>query len=172
MQINLNIFFDHPDAVSNTVRYARIDNTVSPVYTTLPGVVSSPLVIENVPNGQYRVFIKPIYADGRACPETQVDTAPCTGIQALSAIFDGGSNFVVSYTANGSLPFVQVNIAYPNGGSSSAQYSNTGSDIHIPVPAGVTGTFFITMQPVCDAETGFLGAPTSPVSVIVPAPSP
>lgn len=163
---NIIVTFDHPDAVSNTIRYARIDNTVSPVYTTVTGVVTSPYVIADVPQGQYRVYIKPVYADGRVCGETVQDTEACTGIQALSAVVSG-SNFVISYTANIAVPFVQVNIAYPNGGSSTHQYTNDGSDIVIPVPSGVTGTFFITMSPVCDQETGWIGAASAPVSVTV-----
>lgn len=169
--INITIDFLHPDAVSNIIRYARIDNTTTPVYTTVTGITTSPYVIENVPNGQYRVYIKPIYADGRICNETSKDTPPCTGVTALSATSDG-SNFTISYVCNLSVPKVQVNISYPNGGFASSQYTNNGMDIVIPIPPNVFGTFSITMQPVCDADTGFLGTPTAPVTVNVEETSP
>jgi hypothetical protein len=64
--INLTIEIQHPAAASNTVRYARIDNTLTPVYTIIPNVQGPVFVISNVPNGQYRVFAKPNYPDGRS----------------------------------------------------------------------------------------------------------
>jgi hypothetical protein len=169
---NIIIDFYHPDAISNIIRYARIDNTVTPTYTTVTGITNSPYIIENVNQGQFRIYIKPIYSDGRICSETVKDTDACTGVTALSAVLDGGGDFVISYTAEVSVPIVQVNISYPNGGFSSQQYVNAGTDITITPPSGVYGTFFITMQPVCDADTGWLGVASAPVSVEIPDPSP
>jgi hypothetical protein len=170
-QINLNITIDHPAAVSSTVSYARIDNTATPVYTTLTGVTNGTLTIQNLPNGQYRIRVTPGYSDGRTCSPTSQDTPACTGVTALSAILSG-SDFVISYVADTSVPFVQVNISYPNGGSASSQYANDGNDITIPVPTDVFGTYSITLSPVCDPDTGWIGAPTAPVTVVVTESSP
>jgi hypothetical protein len=166
--IDLIVTFNHPDAISNTIRYARIDNTDTPVYTTISAILpgASPYTISTSPaleNGQYRVYIRPVYADGRLCSETLFDTPACTGINSFSASYDG-SNINVTYNAVGSLEAVKVNIAYPNGGSFSQIYTN-GDPIVITPPNGVFGNYYITMQPVCDQDTGFIGVATAPVVV-------
>ena len=166
--INIAITFDHPLAVSNTIRFARIDNAVTPVYTTNPGITTSPYVIQDVPNGQYRIGIKPVYADGRVCPEVFVDTRACIGINAFSAV-KSAANIVVSYTPAAGLDSVRVNIIYPNGGSFQQIYSAAGTDITITPPSGLTGDFTVTMNPVCDVDSGFIGAATAPAIVTFPA---
>ena len=171
---NIIVTFSHPAAVSNTIAYARIDNTGSPVYITIPGITTSPYVIQNVPQGQYRILITPIYADGRVCGATQQDTAACTGVTAFSAVYDAAGSppfFVISYSCNPDVPDIQINIGYPNGGFVSNQYANTGVDIDIPVPNGLSGSFTFTIQPVCDAVTGWLGVASAPAVVFVPPPS-
>lgn len=167
--MNLVVTFTHPSAISNTIRYARIDNTISPVYTTITGVLPglSPYTIPNVPDGQYFVGITPIYSDGRSCSEVSTTTAPCTGITAFSAIVDGSGNIVISYTAVGTLPKIKVTINYPNGGTASTVYNNTGTNITITPPTGVTGDYYITLTPICNSVTGFEGTPTAPVILTV-----
>lgn len=169
-QINLSIQIDHPAAVSSTVRYARIDNTANPVYITQTGVPNGTLIIQNLPNGQYRVGITPVYADGRTCTETFQDTPACTGIISFSAVLDAG-NIVVSYFALTDVPFVQVNINYPNGGTFSQQYANAGTDITVTPPSGVYGDYSVTISPVCDQDTGFIGSPSAPAIVTIQAPN-
>lgn len=169
--INLQIQINHPAAISNTVRYARIDNTSNPVYTTVTGITNGTYVIQNVPNGQYRIGITPIYADNRPCIEQFQDTPPCTGVVSFSATLSGG-NIVVGYTINTNVPNFQVNINYPNGGTFSQQYTNLGtSTVTIVPPAGVYGNYSVTIQPVCDASTGFLGTPTAPAIVTITQPN-
>jgi hypothetical protein len=167
---NLIITFSNQGQSSNTISYARVDNTNTPVYTTLTGVTTSPLIIQNVPDGQYNIIITPVYADGRVCGSTNYNTPACTGIISFSAILSSGNIYIV-YTANVSLPFIQVNINYPNGGSFSQQYASAGSgNISIPAPAGVYGNFSVTLQPVCDQTSGFLGLATAPAIVTIPPP--
>lgn len=166
---DLVITFDHPSAVSNTIRYARIDNTVSPVYTTVTGVLpgDSPLTI-SVDNGQYRVYIRPIYSDGRTCPEIYVDTAPCTGVSSFSATYDG-TNINVAYTADPSVDYVRLTLNYPNGGTATSIYAN-GDPIVITPPSGVYGTFFASLQAVCNLSTQFYSAPTGQSTFNIPNP--
>jgi hypothetical protein len=161
--------FNHPAAIAYTVRYARIDNTNTPVYTTIPSVLSSPYVISGVADGQYNVGITPIYSDGRKCTETMQTTPACAGINSFSAVLGGSptSEFVISYSASSSIPKVKVNISYPNGGSWSHIYTNDGSEIDIPFPTNVYGSFSINMQPVCNSDTGFFGQPTAPVILTI-----
>lgn len=173
-EIDLIVTFVHPDAISNTIRYARIDNTSTPVYITIPGVLpgQSPYTINVSPlleNGQYRVGIRPVYADGRACTETFFDTPPCIGVSAFSASYNG-TNIIVTYSVDSSVPDVKVNISYPNGGFTSQVFSN-GASISITPPAGVFGSFYITMQPVCNADTGFYGVATAPAIINISAPN-
>jgi len=156
--------------VDSTVKFARIDNTPAPVYTTVNNVSTSPLVISNIPNGQYRVITKPNFSDGRNCPAQTMDTTPCTGITSLSALFDG-SDIVVSYSCDPSVPSVRINVSYPNGGFSNTIVANAGTDVHITPPAGVYGTYLVTIQPVCDEDSGFFGVASAPVSVDIPMPS-
>ncbi len=169
--MDLEITFDHPDAISNTIRYARIDNTTTPTYTTIPGVLpgDSPYTISGVATGQYRVYIRPIYADGRLCAETVYDTPACTGITAFNATYDG-TNINVTYSADAGLEAVKVNVNYPNGGTVSQIYAN-GDPIVIAPPSGVYGTYFITIQAVCNEDSGFVSVPTPPVVFVVDPPA-
>ena len=169
--INLQVQINHPAAISNTLRYARIDNTSSPVYSTITGITNGTYVIQNVPNGQYRIGITPIYADGRPCIEQFQDTPACTGVVSFSAILSGG-NIVVGYTINASVPNFQVNINYPNGGTFSQQYASAGTgSVSVTPPAGLYGNYSVTIQPVCDVSTGFLGAATAPAIVTITQPN-
>lgn len=165
--IDLIVNFDHPAAVSNTIRYARIDNTNSPTYITIPGILpgQNPYTISGVSNGQYRVGITPVYADGRTCTELFYETPACTGITSFSATYDG-SDITVTYTAVPALEAVKVNIQYPNGGLFSQIYNN-GDPIVIAPPAEVFGTFLITMQPVCDTISAFFGVATAPTAIVI-----
>ena len=172
----LVVTFDHPDAVSNKIRYARIDNTVEPIYTTIEGVLpgDSPYTISGISNGQYRVCITPVYADGRSCSETCYDTLPCTGIIAFSAVYTD-PNIVINFTVQEGVNFLKVNLSYPNGGSFSQVYnlsSYPADEINIAPPVNVFGTFFATIQPVCDNDTGWVGAPSAPASFEIPETSP
>jgi hypothetical protein len=160
-----------PNYVDSTVRFARIDNTPAPVYTTVNNVATSPLVISNIPNGQYRVISKPNFSDGRNCPEQTQDTVPCTGITSLSAVFSD-PDITVNYTCDPAVPSVRINVNYPNGGFSSTIVTNDGSPVNITPPAGVYGTYLVTIQPVCDVDSGFFGVASAPVSVDIPVPSP
>lgn len=171
--MDIIVNFNNPSAISYTLRYARIDNTNTPTYITIPSVLSSPYVIDNVADGQYFVGITPVYADGRVCPEITQTTPACIGINSFSAVTGGSptSEFIVSYSAIVGLPQIRVNIAYPNGGSWSQIYTNDGMDIIIPFPAFVYGDFSITITPVCNENTGYFGAATAPVILNVPDPS-
>lgn len=171
--MDIIVNFDLPAASSFTIRYARIDNTNTPTYITIPSVLLSPYTISGVASGQYFVGITPVYADGRKCPEMTHTTPACTGINSFSAILGGSpiDEFVISYSASVSLPKVKVNIAYPNGGSWSQIYNNTGTDINVAFPPFVYGSFSISMQPVCNEDTGFFGPPTAPVILTVSDPA-
>ena len=155
----------------STVRYGRIDNTNTPTYVTLYNVTSNPVIISNVPAGQYRIFARPNYTDGRKCPEQMIETEPCTGITALNAVYTN-PNFVITYSADADLPAVKYNIYFPNGGFASGIVANPGSPITVLAPTDVFGTFLITLQPVCDEDTGWFGVETAPVTVEIPEPSP
>lgn len=171
MQKNLQININHPSALYSIVRYARVDNTSSPSYITISNVPNGVFTIQNIPNGQYRVGITPVYSDGRVCTETFQDTSPCGGVISFSAILSGG-NIQVGYTINVNVPNFQVNINYPNGGTFSQQYVNGGSGtVNVTPPSGLYGNYSVNIQPVCDTDTGFLGTPTAPAIVTVPAPN-
>lgn len=162
--MDIVVNFDHPTAISYTLRYARVDNTNNPTYITIPSVLSSPYVISGVDDGQYIVGLTPIYADGRKCTEVTQLTPACSAISSFSAVLGGSpTGFVISYSAPASVPKIRVNIAYPNGGSSSQIYTNDGMDIDINPPTSVYGDFSITIQSVCNEDTGFFGAQTAPV---------
>lgn len=173
---NIIISITNPDPlyVSSDIRYARIDNTVSPVYITVLNVTANPLVIQNVDNGQYRIYAKPNFSDGRICSEQMIETLACSGVTALSATYnEGAGTFDIEFTADTSVPSVKINISFPNGGFSSSIHDNVEGVVQIPVPVGdVYGTYFITMQPVCDADTDWVGLATAPVTVEYPEPSP
>lgn len=176
--IDLLVTFTHPSAISNTIRYARIDNTFTPIYTTITGVLpgASPYTINNVSDGQYIVGITPIYADGRKCSEVSLATPSCTGINSFSAtLFVTGSPAIdeiqISYNASVDLPYIRVNINYPNGGVFSQIYANTGTDIFVPTPVGLFGDYYVTLTPVCNVATGFYGIPTAPAIVTIAPPA-
>lgn len=171
--MDIVVNFQHPTAISYTLRYARVDNTSTPTYITVPNVLSSPYTITGVADGQYIVGLTPIYADGRKCTEMTQTTDSCTGINSFNVV-GGGSptdSFVISYNASASIPKIRVNISYPNGGYYSAIYTNSGTDITIPFPINVYGDFFISLQPVCNETTGFFGASTAPSILTVSNPS-
>ncbi len=165
--IDLVITYSHPAAISNIIRYARVDNIATPIYTTITGVVASPHTISDLEDGQYIVGITPVYADGRVCAEVTLLTDGCTGITSLSATIVE-TNFHVTYTAVSALPKILITIVYPNGGSANYIYTNNDSEtVIIPIPSGVVGDFIITATPMCNENTRFMGTPTSPVVVSV-----
>jgi len=166
MSINLSIQFNHPAAIANRVQYARIDNTNNPNFITVsPDPVTSPTTIaSNIANGQYRIESTPIYADGRSCDPTVVETDPCPGLISITAVIQG-SNIVVSYLAPSSVPKVRITVNYPNGGSFVANYVNNGNDIPIPLPDGLDGNFTVLGQSVCDEDSGFYSAFSNQVVV-------
>lgn len=160
--INLVITLSNSAAISSNIRVARIDNTTTPIYTTYANVTANPFILQNVDNGQYFVGATPNYPDGRSCPEVSRTTAPCTGINAFSAVVDG-SDFVITYSAIASLPAVMVVVNYPNTAGFSNVYAATGVNITIPIPAGILGAYSIYIVPCCDVDTGFFGAQSAPV---------
>lgn len=162
--MDIIVNFQHPTAISYTLRYARIDNTSNPTYITVPNVLSSPYTISGLADGQYIVGLTPIYTDGRKCTEMTQTTDLCTGINSFNVVAGGSptDSFVISYNASASIPKIRVNISYPNGGYSNSIYTNDGSNITIPFPVGVYGDFSISLQPVCNENTGYFGASTAP----------
>lgn len=170
MKMDLVINFGHPDALSHTLTYARIDNVVNPVYKTIAGITESPYSVQNIDNGQYRYTMTPVYADGRKCDATANTTPACPGIISMSAV-QSGTNIQVQYVAPGSVPQVYLTVNYPNGGSFKQAYTNgaNGSTITVPIPANVFGTFVAYMQSICDPNTGFYSPLSSPVTVTVVA---
>lgn len=172
---NINLVIQLTNAsvnyVDSTVRYARVDNTPTPTYTVINNVAINPLVISNIANGQYRIYAKPNFSDGRNCPEQVTETSACTGITSLSAVFTD-PNIVVSYSCDPAIPSVRINISYPNGGFSNTIVTNDGNDVNFTPPAGVYGTYLVTIQPVCDEDSGFFGVASAPVAIDIPAPSP
>lgn len=172
LDLNIIITFTHPSAVSNTIRYARVDNTSTPTYTTIPNVLpgASPYTISNLPDGNYFVGITPHYADGRACAEVSLNSGrPSAGISAFSAAWVS-NQIRIDYTAPEA--YVRVNINYPNGGTYSHIYANGfGAPILITPPTGVYGDFTVTMTTVFNKDTGFYGDTTPPAIVNVTPPN-
>ena len=168
MSINLTIEFEHTEAVSNSVRYARIDNIVTPSYVNVsPNPITSPATIAtNIPNGQYQIESTPVYADGRVCSPTIVQTPACPGLLSINVEINSG-NLIVSYLAPFDVPKVRITVNYPNGGSFIANYVNDGNNIVIPLPSGVTGDFSVSGQSVCDESSGFYSSPSSQVVVSI-----
>jgi hypothetical protein len=168
--INLTIAFGMPaGAVSNLVRYARIDNLApgaSPVYTQVtPNPVTSPATIAtNIPDGQYTIQSTPVYPDGRTCTPTVYTTPACPGLTSISATIQSGV-LVVTYLAPAGVTNVIITVGYPNGGSFQQMYVNTGNPISIALPAGVYGNYSVNGQSVCDPTSGFYSAPSSTVTV-------
>lgn len=171
MKVDLTaINFTGEEAASYRVRYARIDNTTTPVFLVAgnPTAVQFPYTIPNVDNGQYRIGITSNYSDGRVCQEFTEDTAACQGIIALNAV-QSGSNLEITYTAPGQAPQVYLTVIYPNGGSFIGAYTNGANDstILVPIPSGVNGVYQVYMQSICDPNTGFYSGLTPPVNVTV-----
>lgn len=172
MSINLAVRYSHPSATSALVRYARIDNTSSPVYTTVtPNPPVSPttsaiVVATNVPNGQYAIELTPIYADLRTCTPEFVYTDACPGLISINAYIDSG-NMIVQFVAEATIPKARITINYPNGGQYVQNHVNTGGlvTVSIPIPSGQTGTFSILGQSVCDEGSGFYSPYSNQVTV-------
>lgn len=172
MSINLAIRYSHPSATSALVRYARIDNTSVPVYTTVtPNPAVSPsssaiVVATNVPNGQYVIEVTPIYADLRVCPAELVYTDACPGLISLSAYIDSG-NVIVQFVAEAEVPKVRILINYPTGGNYAQNHINTGGlvTVSIPIPSGQTGIFSVTGRSVCDESSAFYSPSSNQVTV-------
>jgi hypothetical protein len=163
--INLSLIFDHPGAVAHRVRYARIDNVLSPVYTTVvPDVTSSPATIATVPNGQYSVLSRPIYNDLRVCEEAERVTAACPGLISVNAYINGG-NLIIQYVAPSDVPQVRFTVSYPNGGSTIRQVVNDGNDVAVALPSNLYGDFSVSGQSVCDPDTGFYSEASTQVTV-------
>lgn len=162
MSINLAVNFSQTGAIAHRIRYARIDNVLTPVFSTIvPDVTTSPAVIAtNIPNGQYEIRGLPIYGDGRICEETSEFTDPCPGLISINAYIDS-SNIVVEYLAPFDAPKVRITVNYPNGGSTVANYVNDGNNIVIPLPNNFFGDFQVSGQSVCDESSGFYSAPSS-----------
>jgi hypothetical protein len=107
MSINLAVSYSHPAAIATQVSYARIDNTPTPVFTTLvpnlTGASGTFVIAQNIPDGQYQINAVPVYADGRTCPPTINVTPACPGLTSISAFITGGV-IVVSYLAPPTAP--------------------------------------------------------------------
>ena len=176
-EMDISVDFVHPSAISNTIRYARIDNTNSPVYTTITGVLpaDTPKLIPNVPTGQYFVGITPIYADGRRCSETSGVTEVCPPITSFNSYLGGEAGYEhinIKYTAMSRSGHIKVVVGLPNGGTYSEIVVNDGSTIHIPLSTlgNQVGTYTVTLYPVCDVANGFFGQPTSSAILTVTPP--
>ena len=170
-QLDIIVTFVHPSAVSNNIRYARTDLGGTLVWSApvnvLPG--ASPYTFANVDDGQYIVGITPVYSDGRVCAEQTTSTGSCGLINAFAAAFDG-TDIQITYSAPVSVPKVRVVINYPNGGTFSQIYTN-GASIVITPPAGLYGSYTLTMQAVCNENTNWFGQATAPAVIVVPVPS-
>ena len=165
------VTFNHPSAVANSLRYARVDNTTSPVFSSPITVwpTDSPYTIKNVPQGKYDIGLTPVYSDGRNCSELYVVTGDCTGIVSFSVVYNTVTgNFDITYVLAAGLPAFKVNITYPNGGGFYRIY-NAGDTVSIAPPAGVSGAYSVTLTPVCDVATGWYGAATAPAVVNISA---
>lgn len=167
MSINLAVSYLHPAAIATRVSYARIDNTSTPVFTTVPNLVGASgtfVIAQNIPAGQYQINGVPIYADGRTCPPTIQITPACPGLTSISA-FITGSVIVISYLAPPTAPKVRITVNYPNGGSNTANYVNDGNPISLALPSGVFGNYSVSGQSVCDESSGFYSQPSGIVNV-------
>lgn len=166
--MSITVAFEHDEAISVLVRYARIDQGTlnwSEPASVLIG--ASPYSITNVDEGQYRVGITPVYADGRKCSEVTKDTDVCGAISSFSAIYNG-TNIVVTYSATSEK--VRIVVQYPNGGTSSQIELAAASPVTITPPADLTGLFSVTIQPVCNENTEWYGPVSAPaVFEITPA---
>jgi hypothetical protein len=170
--MNITIQFTHPTAVKNTIRYARIDNTNTPTYITIPNVLAgdSPYVINDLPVGQYFVGMTPIYADGRTCSEIPNQTAPCTGINGFN-LTKSNESFHIYINYQATCPYIKVIMSLPNSGTYENVYANTGNpiDINIQNLNGIqSGTYSISLQPCCNLTTGFFGNQTAQQLITIP----
>lgn len=162
MAINLTLRWSHPGASAAFVRYARVDNTNTPVYTIVtPNPVITPnvtvlSVATNLPNGQYVIESTPIYADGRNCSADAVYTPSCDGLVSISAYINTG-NLIIQWTAPTYVPKARITVNWPNGGQSVANYNNMSvtNVTTMPVPPGNTGDITVLGQSVCDESSGF-----------------
>lgn len=172
MSINLTIRWAHPNATSALVRYARVDNNSNPVYTLVtPNPVVSPNVASisiatNVPNGQYEIQATPIYPDNRVCAATVQYTPACDGLVSINA-YISATNVVVEWQAPTYVPKARISVGFPNGGTSTNNYVNTGGIVTtlIPIPPGNNGLITVRGQSVCDEGSGFYSAPSSTISL-------
>ena len=171
--INLTVQFTPiPGTSYNLCQYARIDNTATPVFINAPNVVTSPTTIAtNIPDGQYQINLTPIYPDGRTCTPTSFITPPCAPLISISAYINSGT-LVVNYLAPSGTPQVQINVAYPNGGTWSQMYVNNGTPISIALPPNLYGNYTVTGQSVCDPVSGFYSALSQTVTVVLSQPTP
>jgi len=165
MQIDISIKLNHPDVATNTIKYGRIDNTSTPTFYSITGVPNNTFKNITVDNGQYEIQGIPEYPDARTCTPTTQDTPACPLMVAVNAV-QVGSNIEVTYTALGSVPQVMVIVNFPNGATFQQVYSN-GNAIVVPIPSGVTGNATVYMQSICDPDTGFYGALSAPVTVVL-----
>lgn len=166
-KLKITVTFTHPSAIANLIRYARIDqggalNWSVPV-SVLPG--GSPYTTPSIDDGQYRVGITPVYADGRKCAEITQDTNVCGAIIAFSAALNVITGHItVTYTATSAK--VKVVINQPNGGVWSQIYTN-GASIDIVPAGGLTGDFYVSMIPVCNSTTNWNGPATAPSVITI-----
>ena len=166
-KMDITVTFTHPDAISNTIRYARTDLGGVLDWTTITGVLpgASPYSINDVDEGQYIIGLTPVYADGRKCGEVTKQTSSCPNMNAMTAVFDG-SNINITYSAPNTSPKVRVVISYPNGGEFTQIYNN-GASISITPPSGLYGPYYIKMQTVCNENNNWFGQLTAPAVVQV-----
>lgn len=164
--INLGIRFANTEVTSRRVRYARIDNTNTYLWTTVgTNPTTSPAVIAtNIENGQYAIESVGIYPDGRTCPPRTYYTPSCEGLISINA-YISSNNLIVEYLAPSGTPKVRITVDYPNNGQNVANYVNTGTPIVIGLPTGVNGDFFVTGQSVCDEASEFFSPKSNQVSV-------
>jgi len=167
--MGIMVEFEHPEAVSSKIRYARIDqggalNWSEPA--TVP-IGATPYYISNLDEGQYVVGMTPVYADGRLCGEVTKTTDVCGAISSFSAAFDG-TNIIVTYAATSTK--VRIRVQFPNGGQSIQIETAGASPVSIAPPAGVTGIFSVYIQSVCNETTAWYGPVSAPaVFEITPA---
>jgi len=63
------------------------------------------------------------------------------------------------------VPKVRITVNYPNGGSFTANYVNTGNNIVIALPTNLDGDYVVVGQSVCDESSGFYSPFSSQVVV-------
>ena len=171
--INLIISLPSPQlsgVSSYKVSYQRIDVPNQPVISPSVNIPATSIYfpINNVPNGQYSVSLKPIYTNPNInCPATTIYTQACTGVISFStSLSEDGSTVNVDYDAVS--PYVQLNASFDNGGTYQSTVT-TGTSLSIAVPSGYYGNVSITLTPVCDITSpAFAGIASAPVVINVP----